>query len=720
MAYGEHTSSPEPPIVPVDDFHGTRVADPYRWLEQTDSEATRRWVRLQADRTRAFLESRPCRPLLERRLEQLFDYERFGVPVRRGEAYVYTHNDGLQDQSVVLVTGDLSARPRVLLDPNGLSDDGSVCLARFNVSHDGRYLAYGLSRGGSDWQEWHVREVSTGRDLPDRIRWVKFSGAAWTHDGQGFFYGRYREPASGAELEATNYHHEVYYHRLGTDQSRDVRVYRRPDRKELGFAPRVTDDGNYLALEVWDGSSTRNGFAYLDVSAVDLSTDPRVDAPVVRLLDGFDASWRWVGNEGPVFWFLTDHDAPKGRLVAIDLRRPEPRHWREVLPEADDTLVQVRRVGDAFFAQYLHHAHSKLYRLDLSGRRREPLPLPKMGTVLDLCGGPKDREAFFVFTGFATPPTVYRYDLPTRRCDVIHRPEVSFDPERYVTRQVFIPSSDDTRIPMFLTHRRDVDLDGDAPVLLYGYGGFSVSVTPTFSPVYAAWMDLGGVYAVANVRGGGEYGEQWHQAATGADKQRSFDDFLSAARWLTDRGITRSERLAVAGGSNGGLLVGASLTQRPDLFGAAVIRVGVLDMLRFHKFTVGWAWTADYGSPDDPDAFRSLYAYSPYHNVRQGTAYPATLITTADHDDRVVPIHSFKFAAALQEAQAGDGPILLRIENRAGHGAGTPVRKRLAQAVDELTFLVENLDVEISEAPVELGGSVAPTSDRLWISPPNS
>lgn len=684
----------------VEEHHGVPVADPYRWLEHTGSVRTRRWIEGQRRIAQGFFAGVASRPLLEHRLRELFDYDRYSTPVRKGGLCVFSRHRGLEDQPVVCVTRDMERPARVLLDPNELSPDGTVALGRYDLSPKGRYLAYGLSSGGSDWQEWRVRDVATGQDLPDRLRWVKFSGAAWTHDEQGFFYSRYEEPQPGAELAAANYGHRVCYHRLGTPQSEDELVYHRPERKELGFGARVTEDGRYLAIEVWDGSSP-HGFFYRDLATS--------DAPVVELLASFDQCWSFVGNDGPVFWFVTDHGAPRGRLVAIDIRRPEAESWVEVVPEGRDILDLVKVVGDRFIARYLVDARTELRLFDLDGRPAGELSLPGIGTVVDLSAEREDREAFFTFTSFSTPSTLYRYGLDSGRLSVVRQPRLTFDPDDYVTRQDFAISTDGTRVPVFLAHHRDVVPDGDTPTLLYGYGGFRVSVTPTFSPGHMAFMELGGVYAVANVRGGGEYGDGWHRSATRVHKQRSFDDFLAAASWLIDRGVTSPQRLAITGGSNGGLLVGASLTQRPDLFGAALVRVGVLDMLRFHKFTVGWAWVSDYGSPEDPEEFRALLSYSPYHNIRPGTEYPATLVLTADHDDRVVPIHSFKFAAALQDAQAAEAPVLVRVETRAGHGAGTPMGKRLSQAVDELAFLVESLRVDVPERSAGLLKAAVPS-----------
>ncbi|HEY8022790.1 MAG TPA: prolyl oligopeptidase family serine peptidase, partial [Thermoanaerobaculia bacterium] len=583
----------------------------------------------------------------------------------------------------------LDGTPEKLIDPNGFSADGTVALTSYSVSDDGRLIAYGLSSGGSDWEEWRVRDVATGGDLPDRLSWVKFSSIGWTHDSRGFFYSRYDEPKAGEQLEQANYFQKLYYHRLGDAQSADRLVYERPDHKEWGFQGTVTDDGRYLVINVWRGTEIENGIFYQDLG------DP--GSPVVELLHDFDASYDFVGNDGSLFWFETKLGAPRGRLIAVDAASPARERWREILPQTAETLESASVLAGRFVVTYLKDAHSRVRMFDLAGRPLGEIELPGLGTVTGFAGRPADRETFYLFTSYTTPSTVYHFDLDRGLSRVFRRPPVTFDPARYETRQVFFTSKDGTRVPMFITAKKGLALAGRNPTLLYGYGGFDVSLTPTFAVGNLVWMEMGGVYAVANLRGGGEYGEEWHQAGSKLKKQNVFDDFLAAAEWLIANRYTSRERLAVSGRSNGGLLVGAALTQRPDLFGAAVVGVGVLDMLRFHRFTIGWGWVSDYGSPDNPEEWRALYAYSPYHNLRAGTAYPATFITTADHDDRVVPAHSFKFAAALQRAQGGPEPILIRIETRAGHGIGKPTSKQIDAAADELGFLVRALGVELPE-----------------------
>lgn len=671
----------------VDRYHGVSIADPYRWLEDDRAPATMAWVQAQNAVTFRYLESIPERAAIRARLASLWDYERYGVPFKRGSRYFFTRNDGLQNQSVLYTTTSLQGEATVLLDPNALSTDGTVALTSFAVTEDGRRLAYGIATAGSDWQEWRVREVASATDLPDRIQWVKFSGASWTLDGAGFFYSRYDEPADTNVLRGVNYFHKLYYHRVGTAQADDRLVYHRPDQKEWGFYGRVTDDGRYLIINVSQGTDPKNGVFYLSLA------DP--GAPVVELLNRFDASYDFIDNDGAVFHFRTDREAPRGRVIAIDLARPDPVHWREVIPQSADMLQSVSRVRETLIAQYLRHATAlvKLFRSD--GQFQRDLPLPGIGSVAGFRGRRADAETFFAFTSFTVPSTIHRLDLETGQTEVFRAPKVGFHPDDYETRQVFYSSKDGTRVPMFISHRKGLPRDGRRPTYLYGYGGFNVSLTPSFSVPQLVWMEMGGVYAVANLRGGGEYGEDWHQAGIRLKKQNTFDDFIAAAEWLIVNDYTSSQKLAIGGGSNGGLLVGACLTQRPGLFAAALPAVGVFDMLRFHKYTIGWAWTSDYGCADHPDEFRVLRAYSPLHNVRPGTVYPATLITTADHDDRVVPGHSFKFAAALQAAHAGRAPILIRVETRAGHGAGKPLHKLIEENADRWAFLVRELKMEL-------------------------
>jgi prolyl oligopeptidase len=675
-------SHPDPTV--VDFYHGQAVPDPYRWLEDLDSEQTRAWIEAQNRLTFDYLQRIPARQRLLERLRQLWNYEKYSQPFKEGNRYFYFKNDGLQNQSVLYTQESLEGEARVLLDPNTLSEDGTVALSGIAISRDGRYLAYGLSRSGSDWQEWKVRDIETGEDLPDHLRWIKFSGASWTLDGQGFFYSRYDEPAPGSEYESANYFQKLYYHRLGTPQSEDLLVYHRPDQKEWGFAGGVTEDGDYLIISVWRGTDPKNLLFYKDLR------DP--SSPVVELIREFQAEYAFVGNDGSRFWLLTDLQAPRRRLVAIDL--DNPGQLQEVIPEAEETLQGVSLIHNQFVAFYLKDAHTQIRTFALDGTYLGEIPLPGLGSASGFGGKRYDTETFYTFTSFTTPPTIYRYDFTSGRSTLFRQPQVDFDPQAYEVQQVFYASQDGTRIPMFLVHRRGLARTGDHPTLLYGYGGFGISLTPSFSVGLVAWLERGGVYAQPSLRGGGEYGEAWHQAGTKLNKQKVFDDFIAAAEWLMANGYTNPSKLAIAGGSNGGLLVGACLTQRPDLFAAALPAVGVFDMLRFHKFTIGWAWISEYGSPEDPEEFKALYAYSPLHNLKPGTAYPATLITTADHDDRVVPAHSFKFAAALQAAQGGSQPILIRIDTKAGHGAGKPTAKLIEETADRWAFLVQVLGIQ--------------------------
>ena len=670
----------------LDDYHGHQVADPYRWLEDMDSDETRRWIAAQNEVTEQYLSRVPGRSEILKRVTDLWNFERFGVPFKEGGRYFYFRNSGLENQAVLYSMEELDGEPRVLLDPNTMSVDGTVALGAYAPSRDGKRLAYSLSASGSDWQHILVRDVDSGADLDDRLEWVKFSNISWTADHEGFFYCRYDEP-SGDEFAGENYHQKLYYHRLGTPQAEDRLVYDNPDEKEWGFWGHVTEDGRYLIILIRKGTEPKHCVYFKDLDEPDSMDDRRV----VKLLDGFDARYEFVGNEGEEFWFLTDRDAPRGRLVGIGLRRPSPSHWREIIPETDATLEAVVAAGDVFVAGFLEHAHSRVELFARDGRLLRRLELSGMGSVAGFAGKAGDSEAFYAYTDFTKAPTIYRYDVAKGKNEVFRSPRIDVAPSRFETKQVFYQSRDGTRVPMFLVHRIGLEPDGNKPTLLYGYGGFNVSVTPAFSIRNLAWLEMGGVYAVANIRGGGEYGEEWHQSGIRHNKQNGIDDFVAAAEWLISNRYTNRKRLAIHGGSNGGMLVGACMTQRPDLFAAVVPAVGVMDLLRFDKFTIGWAWRSDYGSPDDPDDFPVLRACSPYHNLREGTEYPATMLTTGDHDDRVVPCHSFKFAAALQSAQAGPNPALIRVAVSAGHGLGKPTSMQIEEAADVLTFLKQSI-----------------------------
>lgn len=679
----------------VDNYHGTSVADPYRWLENPDSAETRTWIEAENKVTFAYLNEIPVKEKIKQRLTKLWNYERYSIPFKEGgsledsssERYFYFKNDGLQNQSVLYTLKTLDAKPKVLLDPNKLSEDGTVALSGLSISNNGQLLAYGLSTSGSDWQEWKVRDIETGEDLKDQLQWIKFSGVSWTNDNQGFFYSRYDEPQEKTKLEDVNYYQKLYYHRLGTPQSEDLLIYHRPDQKEWGFSGEVTEDGKYLIISVWLGTDSKNLVFYKDLA--------NPNAEVVELINNFEADYSFIEHDNTVFYFRTDLKAPRGRVIAIDTKKSAPENWQEIIPQSAETLEGVSILNNQFVADYLKDARSQFKIFDLKGALVREVELPGLGSVGGFDGKRYDTETFYSFTSFTTPGTIYRYDMVTGKSEVYRQPKVDFNPADYETKQVFYESKDGARVPMFITHKKGIKLDENNPTYLYGYGGFNASMTPSFSVSVLVWMEMGGVYAMPNIRGGGEYGEEWHQAGMKSKKQNVFDDFIAAAEWLIANKYTKSATLAIAGGSNGGLLVGACMTQRPDLFGAALPAVGVMDMLRFHKFTIGWAWTSEYGSPDNPEEFKALYAYSPLHNLKPGTAYPATLITTADHDDRVVPAHSFKFAAALQAAQAGNAPVLIRIETKAGHGAGKPTAKIIEEVADKWAFLVRTLDMKV-------------------------
>jgi prolyl oligopeptidase len=679
----------------VDTYHGTKVPDPYRWLEDPDSAETRAWIEAENKVTFSFLEAIPQRRAIGDRLTTLWNYEKYGVPKKEGRRYFYTKNDGLQNQDVFYWTTSLDgkAQPRVLLDPNTLSPDGTVALAGASISENARLLAYGLQSAGSDWSEWRVRNIDTGEDLEDHLKWIKFSGAAWTHDSKGFFYGRYPEPRKGEAMTDTNLNQKLYYHRIGAPQSEDVLIYERPDQPKWGWGPAVSEDGRYLVVSVWKGTGPKNMVLYQDLKKSAPGAKAGKDA-MVTLIGEFEAKFEFIGNKGPVFWFVTDLEAPRGRIIAIDTRKPARENWVEMVPQGEDALQTASTVGGRIYADYLHDAHSRISVHDEKGKHLGDVKLPGLGSAGGFGGKRGHKETFYVYTGFNTPATVYRYDIRSGESKVLREPKVDFDKERYETAQVFYNSKDGTRVPMFITHKKGLQRDGNNPTLLYGYGGFNVSLTPFFSVVSAVWMEMGGVLAIPSLRGGGEYGEDWHLAGTKLKKQNVFDDFIAAAEWLIANKITSSKRLAIQGGSNGGLLVGAVMTQRPDLFGAALPQVGVMDMLRFHKFTIGWAWVDDYGSSDDPAEFKALRAYSPLHNIEPGTSYPPTLVTTADHDDRVVPGHSFKFTAALQAAHKGPNPVLIRVQTKAGHGAGKPTKMKIEEAADSLAFLVKVFDMK--------------------------
>ncbi|MCW0219680.1 MAG: prolyl oligopeptidase family serine peptidase [Prosthecobacter sp.] len=671
----------------IDDYHGTQVADPYRWLEDDNSEETKAWVKAQNEVTFGYLNKLPKRTEIRTRLEKIWNYERVGVPFEEGGRWFFNRNSGLQNQSVFYVTDSLDSEPRILLDPNSLSTDGTTSVTETAPSPNGKLLVYGLSKAGSDWQEFRVKDIDTGKDTEDVLEWIKFSGASWAKDSSGFYYSRFPQPKEGAALTEANKNQTVYFHKLGTPQSEDRLVYERPDQPDWGLYAYVTDDGHYLTISVTEGTDPKKRVFYLDLT--------QADAKVVELLNDFDAAYNFVDNVGSVFYFRTDLEAPRYRVIAIDVTRPERKDWREIIPQTEDKLDSLSIVGGQLLCEYLKDARSDMRAFDLEGKLIRQIELPGIGTIGGFNGRRQDHETFYAFTSFTTPGAIYRYDIATGKSSLYRQPKVDFDGSVYETKQVFATSKDGTRVPMFIIHKKGLKLDGNNATLLYGYGGFNISLTPSFSIGRAVWLEMGGVYALANLRGGGEYGADWHRAGTKLTKQNVFDDFISCAEWLQKEGYTSSKKLAIMGGSNGGLLVGACMTQRPELYGAALPAVGVMDMLRFHKFTIGWAWKSDYGSSENADEFKALYAYSPLHNLKPSTRYPSTLVTTADHDDRVVPAHSFKFAARLQACQAKDGPpVLIRIETSAGHGAGTALAKVIEETADEWAFLHHELGME--------------------------
>jgi prolyl oligopeptidase len=677
-------------VTQVDGYHGTTVADPYRWLEDDNSAETRAWVTAQNAVTDKFLEAMPQRLPVRKIYTNLYNFERYGLPFKEGGRYFWSRNNGLQQQSVIYSAASLTAKPSVVIDPNTLSKDGTVALTGTVVSDNGRYMAYGVSVAGSDWQEWRVRDLRTGQDTKDVIKWVKFSSASWTADSKGFFYSRYDAPKEGAALTGSNYFHKLYYHRLGTDQSSDVLVYENKAEKEWGFGAEVSDDGNTLIITVWKGAGRKNGLLVqpLKKGAYVIGT------PSTITLD-FDSEYAPIGARGNTLWLRTDKESPKGRVVAVDMTKPDRANWKTIIAETKDTLTSANIVGGKIVANYLQDAATAVNVHQINGKLIRKVSLPGVGSADGFGGKLSQSETFYSYTSFTTPAEIYRYDVATGKSTLFKRPKTAFDTEQFETKREFVTSRDGTRFPIFIAHRKGIRLDGTNPTLLYGYGGFNVSETPAYRVTASTWMQMGGIYVSASIRGGGEYGAAWHEAGTKLSKQNVFDDFIAAAEWLIAKKYTQPAKLGINGGSNGGLLVGAVTNQRPELFGAAVPQVGVMDMLRFHKFTIGWAWVPDYGSTDNPAEFKALFAYSPMHNIRSGVKYPPVLITTADHDDRVVPAHSFKYAATLQAIDTGSAPKLIRIETSAGHGAGKPTSKIIEERSDILAFMANAFGMNV-------------------------
>lgn len=701
----------------VDTYHRVQVADPYRWLENLDSRDTRAWIDAENKLTSVWLDSIRGRDRIRQRLIELWNYERTSAPQKYGERWFYTRNDGLQNQAALYVADALDAPPRLLLDPNALSKDGTIALKQWSVSDDGKYVAYGLSSGGSDWEEWHVLDVDAGKPTNDVLKWVKFSNASWRRDGTGFFYSRYDEPKADA-LKAANKFQKLYFHRLGEDQDDDLLIYENRDQPDWRFQGEVSDDGRWLVIGVNRSTEPKNLVLYRDLAkpwrqkgekkkvahasapgpnvrnmqGKKIKTESQV-TPTETLIGTWDAAYEFLGSSKSTLYFLTDADAPRYRIVAIDVDHPDKANWKELVAQARDTLQSARIVNRSLVATYMQDAHSAVRTFDLKGKSLGEIALPGLGTASGFSGRPRDQAAFYTFSSFTVPPAVYRYDLSAAGGGVWRAPKTAFDPAKYETKQAFYTSRDGTRVPLFVTAKKGLKLDGTNPTILYGYGGFNIPIQPNYSAAVAAWLDLGGVYAVANLRGGGEYGRDWHEAGIKTHKQNVFDDFIAAAEYLIAQKYTSPSKLAIRGGSNGGLLVAAAELQRPDLFAAAIPQVGVLDMLRFRDFTIGKAWESDYGSVDNADEFKALYAYSPLHNVKPGSDYPATLILTGDHDDRVFPAHSFKFAAAMQAANPQGKPKLIRIETRAGHGQGKPTTMQIDEVADVYAFILEAMDL---------------------------
>jgi prolyl oligopeptidase len=669
----------------VDVYFGTEVPDPYRWLEDDNSEETAEWVAAENKLTNSYLGQIPFRDQLRERLTAIWNYPKYGVPFKRGGKYFFYKNDGIQNQSVLYMQNSLDDEPEVLLDPNKLSDDGTIALASTSVSQNGKYLAYSTASGGSDWNEIYVMEINSRKMLTDHIKWVKFSGISWKDDG--FFYSSYDEPKEGDELSGQNQFQKLWYHKLGDVQQNDKLIFEDKDHPLRGFGGYLTEDKNYLMVNVWEGTSG-NG-----LYAAKLTNLENID--FVKIADGFEYDYSVVDNIGDKLLMKTNQDAPKSKLVLVDLKNPSSENWQPFIDEKEEVLQGVSIVGGQVFTEYLKDASSVAYFYDLKGNFIREMELPTVGTLAGFNGNADETVAFYGFTSFTYPSSVFQYNIETGVSELYKTSEVDFDPSLYEVEQVFYKSKDGTSVPMFIIHKKDLKMDGSNPTILYGYGGFNISLSPYFSISRAAFIEQGGIYVVANLRGGGEYGEAWHEAGIKTRKQNVFDDFIYAAKWLIKNNYTSSEKLAIMGGSNGGLLVGACMTQEPDLFKVAIPQVGVMDMLRYQNFTIGYAWADDFGtSADSEEMFRYLYAYSPLHNIVPGVNYPATLAVTADHDDRVVPAHTFKFMAELQANDGGENPVLVRIETKAGHGAGKPTAKQIDEATDVYSFIMYNLGMK--------------------------
>ena len=671
-----------------DDYHGTTVEDPYRWLEDDNSDETKAWVVAQNKVTQDYLSKIPYRDKVKKRLEELWNYPRYSSPFKEGEYYYFYKNNGLQNQSVLYRQKGLNGTPEVFLDPNKLAEDGTAALAGRSFSKNSKYMAYSVSQSGSDWQTGYLMDVKTKQKTGEQLNWLKFTGFSWKGD-EGFYYTRYPEPKEGDKLKGKNESPRVYYHRLGTSQDEDKLIFEDKDHPQRFAGVALTEDERFLILNISEGTSGGELW-YRDMK------DPS-QTEFKILIPGFATEPNVVDNIGDKLLVLTNDGAPNYKLVLIDPKNPAKENWKTVIPEKKEVLQGVATGGGTLFASYLKDASTRVYQHDYSGKLIRAIELPGIGSAGGFGGKKKDKEFFYTFTSFNYPPTIFRYDIATGKSSLFRKTEAKFDPSAFETKQLFFKSKDGTKVPMFITYKKGLKQDGNNPVLLYGYGGFNIAMTPGFSISNAFFMEQGGIYAQVNLRGGSEYGEDWHKAGMLENKQNVFDDFIGAAEYLIKEKYTNSSRIAVRGGSNGGLLVGAAITQRPDLFKAAIPQVGVLDMLRYHKFTIGYAWAVEYGSSDNQEHFEFLKKYSPLHNIKDGVSYPATLITTADHDDRVVPAHSFKFAARLQEATAASKPALIRIESKAGHGAGKPTAKVIEEAADIWSFAMYNLGMDFND-----------------------
>lgn len=670
----------------VDDYHGVKVADPYRWMEQTESDETKAWIEAENKLTNSYLATIPERETIKNRLTEIWNYERYSAPSKVGNYYIFSKNDGLQNQSVLYKADSINDPGKVFFDPNKILADGTAALSGSSFTDDGKLWAYGVAIAGSDRTEWHVMDVATGKLLPDTLAPNRNGGISWLNDNSGFFYSSYAPVEKGQELKSNTFFQKLYFHKLGTPQSEDKIVYERPDNKEYFVGGNVSEDGNWLIISVGKGTERMNMVYFKNLKDA--------NSPITPLVTDLNNSWAFIGNDGPVFYFETDNQASRGRIVSRNVL-DRSMTWKEVVPESADTLNNVQFINNQFVLNYMHDAYTKIKIYETSGKFVRDVALPGIGTAGGFGGKRTDTETFYTYSSYNAPPTIYRYDMKTGKSSVFRKAAVKFDPTQYEVKQVFYNSKDGTRVPMFLTYKKGTKLNGQNPTILYGYGGFNIASTPGFSIARVAWLEMGGVYAVACIRGGSEYGKDWWKGGSRLNKQNVFDDFAWAGKWLIANKYTSTPKLAIQGGSNGGLLVGAVLNQNPGLFGAAIPQVGVMDMLRFDKFTIGWAWRSDYGDPTNEADFKAMYAYSPYHNAKPGTKYPPTMVTTADHDDRVFPAHSFKYTAAMQYAQAGDAPVLIRIETRGGHGAGTPTSKQIEAQADIYGFLVKSLNMKV-------------------------